>query len=112
MRQVEAHLENTPPAEATPGDQQRFCRISPGHFVLQTAGVKGGAGGGGGVPQPSPTTSAAGSRQPEMTATPLSQQGSRVSSALVDSLNLALRALGEPQALRGRREATPAREHL
>lgn len=29
-------------------------------------------------------------------ATPLSQQGSRVSSALVDNLNLALRALGEP----------------
>lgn len=33
-------------------------------------------------------------------ATPLSQQGSRVSSALVDNLNLALRALGEQAGVR------------
>ena len=78
------------PPDATYGHQ----RVSPGHFLVQ--------------PTRSPLQQQhhlqqcqalqqweAGSPVPPASAaTPLSQQGSRVSSALVDNLNLALRALG------------------
>lgn len=90
-------------------------RISPGHFVVhptptrsplhppqqQQCGAALGPMGGATPALPrgdhsggSGALVAAAGSGPVAAGTPLSQQGSRASSALVDNLNLALRALG------------------
>lgn len=113
--QAESTLHSLQAAKASPlggaGGKENSTaagpwRISPGHFVVgharsplaaapqpqpgSASGEPAGSGGAG-----SSLGARSGGSAPAASGTPLSQQGSRASSALVGHLNLALRALGE-----------------
>lgn len=95
-----------PPGGASSGGKENaagFQRVSPGHFVLQHQHPQQQWGPSASAVLAVPARGAAaplgegcGQAAGAAASTPVSQQGSHVSSVLVDQLNYALRALGAP----------------
>ena len=78
----------------SPLQQQQYQQQQQQHLELQQWEAGSPATTAGVAPAASTSSQRGGSAAAADSGTPLSQQGSRVSSALVDHLNLALRALG------------------